>query len=105
AAWNRLHEAGNDYPPALVNGNSTAKTYTVDGCSITPWFVKTSAAQDLDFARKLINDAKNGILFLFFNPGTFQEDPPRWTLLQNILDRHNQQGAAFDPGLYFCGVV
>jgi phosphatidylserine/phosphatidylglycerophosphate/cardiolipin synthase-like enzyme len=104
-AWQRIKAAGNDYSPELVNGNSTAKSYQVDGCTITPWFVKTSAAQDLEFARKLINSAKEGILFLFFNPGTFQQDPMHRTLLQNILQRHNQTDANFNPDLYFCGVV
>src|SRR5262249_39176909 len=85
---------------------SSAKTFQVDGCNVTPWFVKTSAAQDLEFARKLINAANDGILFLFFNPGSFQEDPMHWTLLQNILERHNEQNKEnFNPDLYFCGVV
>jgi hypothetical protein len=105
-AWKRLQAAGNDYPPALVDGNSTSQTFQVDGCKVTPWFVKTSAAQDLEFARKLINAAKEGILFLFFNPGVFQEDPMRWTLLQNILERHNPENKPnYNPDLYFCGVV
>src|SRR5437667_10949769 len=105
-AWNRLKAAGNDYTPALVQGNSTASASPIDGCKVTPWFVKTSAAQDLQYARKLINAAKEGILFLFFNPGTFQQDPLHWTLLQNILERHNQENkSAYNPDLYFCGVV
>ena len=104
-AWRRIKAAGNDYPPSLVQGNSSAKTCEVDGCKITPWFVKTSAAQDLEYARKLIDAAKEGILFLFFNPGTFQKDPLRWTLLQNILERHNQANPSFNSDLYFCGVV
>ena len=105
-AWQRLEKAGNDYPAELVNGNSTAKTFDVDGCTVTPWFVKTSAQQDLEFARGLINQATDGILFLFFNPGTFQDDPVRWTLLQNILERHNESNKDhYNPNLYFCGVV
>jgi phosphatidylserine/phosphatidylglycerophosphate/cardiolipin synthase-like enzyme len=104
-AWNRIKTAGNDYPPAFVTGNSTAKTFQSDGGTVTPWFVKTSAAQDLEYARKLINAAKEGILFLFFNPGTFQQDPSKWTLLQNILERHNSSNPNFDADLYFCGVV
>ena len=105
-AWNRLKAAGNDYPAALVTGNSTAHSHVVDGCTITPWFVKTSAQQDLAFARALIDKAKEGILFLFFNPGTFQQDQAKWTLLQNILERHNpDNAAAYDSDLYFCGVV
>lgn len=105
AAWNRIKEAGNDYPPELVQGNSTAKTHQVDGCSITPWFAKTSAAQDLQYARQLINAATDGILFLFFNPGVFENDPLHWTLLQNILERHNQSDPNFNSELYMCGVV
>jgi phosphatidylserine/phosphatidylglycerophosphate/cardiolipin synthase-like enzyme len=104
-AWQRIKAAGNDYPRSLVTGNSSANTRQVDGCRITPWFVKTSAGQDLEYARKLINSAKEGILFLFFNPGSFQEAPTRWTLLQNILERHNQSNPNFNSELYFCGVV
>jgi phosphatidylserine/phosphatidylglycerophosphate/cardiolipin synthase-like enzyme len=105
AAWNRLRLADNDYPPELVTGNSTAQTYQVDNCKITPWFAKTSAQQDLQYARQLINAATEGILFLFFNPGVFEDDPMHWTLLQNILERHNDTDANFDPNLYVCGVV
>jgi hypothetical protein len=105
AAWNRLKEAGDNYTQELVDGNSVSQTQTVDGCAVTPWFVKTSAQQDLEFARKLINGAQQGILFLFFNPGKFQDDPRHWTLLQNILERHNENYEHYNGDLYFCGVV
>src|SRR5947209_6221231 len=107
-AWNRVHMAGNAYPPTLAVGNSTQKSYHVDGCKITPWFVPTQHAQDLDHARKLINSAKEGILFLFFNPGVFEPDdqPQKWTLLQNILNRHHEENNAYyNPDLYIKGVV
>ncbi len=107
-AWNRIHAAGNAFPPNLIAANSTAKTFQVDGCSVTPWHVPTSHAQDLDYARKLINAAKEGILFLFFNPGTFQPDdtPEKWTLLQNVLNRHHEENNAYyNPNLYIKGVV
>ena len=107
-AWNRIHAAGNSYPPGLAAANSTLNNYQVDGCKITPWFVPTQHAQDLDYARKLINSAKDGILFLFFNPGHFEADdqPEKWTLLQNILNRHHQENNAYyDPTLYIKGVV
>ena len=107
-AWNRIHAAGNGFPPNLIAANSTAKTFQVDRCSVTPWHVPTSQAQDLDYARKLINAAKQGILFLFFNPGTFQPDdtPEKWTLLQNILNRHHEENNAYyNPNLYIKGVV
>ena len=104
-AWNRIKAAGNEYPNTFIDGNSTAKTFQVDGCKITPWFVSTSAAQDLEYARNLINKAKDGILFLFFNPGPFKIVPMQWTLLQNILERHNESNANYSPDLYCRGVV
>jgi phosphatidylserine/phosphatidylglycerophosphate/cardiolipin synthase-like enzyme len=106
--WKLLEAAGNAYPSSLATKNSTAKTFNVDGGTITQWFAPTSAGQDLDYARKLINGAKQGILFLFFNPGVFVgSDQPenKWTLLQNILFRHHEGAANFDDSLYIRGVV
>lgn len=77
----------------------------MDGASITPWCVPTNGGQDLEFARKLISGAQEGILFLFFNPGTFQEDPMHQTLLQNILARHHEGEDDYNSNLYMCGVV
>lgn len=107
-AWNRYHVSGNDYPVTLAEGNSTLKSFQVDGCKITPWFVPTQHAEDLAYARKLINAAKEGILFLFFNPGVFEPpgDRDKWTLLQEILYRHHNEGNAYyNPNLYIKGVV
>ena len=107
-AWDRYHAAGNGYPPTLAAADSTARTFEVDGCKVTPWFVPTQHAEDLDYARKLINNAKEGILFLFFNPGTFQpeNEPEKWTLLQNVLNRHHEENNAYyNPNLYIKGVV
>jgi phosphatidylserine/phosphatidylglycerophosphate/cardiolipin synthase-like enzyme len=104
--WERLHRAGNDFPAELIKDNSTQKTFQVDDSSVTVWFTPTDAAQDLQQARRLINQAKEGILFLFFNPGQFQDDPNHWTLLQSVLNRH-QAGSNpyYDPNLYIRGVV
>lgn len=105
-AWKRIQSAGNEYPPELIDGNSTARTFELDGCKVTPWFAATSAAQDLDAARNLINAAKDGILFLFFNPGAYATDPHKWTLLQSVLHRQQEQGNPnFNPSLYVRGVV
>ncbi len=102
--WDMLKAAGNGYPDSFAQTNSTAKTFNVDGGRITQWFVPTTDAQDLTFARALISAAKEGILFLFFNPGQFvsPDQPKKWTLLQNILARHGPDG---DPSLYIRGVV
>ena len=55
----------------------------------------------------LLLAAEDGILFLFFNPGAFvsPDEPTKWTLLQNILVRHQADGPHYDLGLYMRGVV
>jgi phosphatidylserine/phosphatidylglycerophosphate/cardiolipin synthase-like enzyme len=105
--WNLLKAAGNAYPASLMQANSTSKSFNVDGGAITQWFAPTDKGEDLDYARKLINGAEQGILFLFFNPGAFEPDdePERWTLLQNILARHQQGAPTYDGDLYIRGVV
>lgn len=100
AAWRRLEQAGNGYPAALVDGNSAATARSGgQGENITAWFAATKRAQDLEHARRLIRDAKDGILFLFFNPGAYVNEPFRETLLQTIITRKE------DPDLYVRGVV
>jgi phosphatidylserine/phosphatidylglycerophosphate/cardiolipin synthase-like enzyme len=111
--WKLLKAAGNAYPKTLAqtNGQAGAKgvnNFKVDGASITQWFAPTDKAEDLDYARKLISAAKDGILFLFFNPGVFAgADKPaeKWTLLQNILFRHHEGSPDYNPNLYIRGVV
>ncbi len=107
AEWNLLKAAGNAYPPSLASANAQSKSFNLDGGTVTQWFAPTSAGQDLDYARQLINGAQQGILFLFFNPGVFEPDdkPEQWTLLQNILVRHQQGTPNYDDDLYIRGVV
>jgi len=105
--WNLLKVAGNSYPSTLMQQNSTSKSFPIDGGTVVQWFAPTSSGQDLDYARQLINSAEQGILFLFFNPGAFEpEDKPEyWTLLQNILVRHQLGTPNYNPALYIHGVV
>jgi phosphatidylserine/phosphatidylglycerophosphate/cardiolipin synthase-like enzyme len=109
--WDLLKAAGNGYPDSLAEANSEAKTFSVDGASITQWFAPTAHGEDLVYARKLINAAKDGILFLFFNPGKFVDPGAQgssdedWTLLQNIITRHHEDSPNYDANLYISGVV
>jgi phosphatidylserine/phosphatidylglycerophosphate/cardiolipin synthase-like enzyme len=111
--WNLLKKAGNAYPKSLAETNGEAlekklNQFAVDGARITQWFAPTDKSEDLDHARELINGAKEGILFLFFNPGGFvAEGQPqeKWTLLQNILFRHHEGTDNFDANIYIRGVV
>jgi hypothetical protein len=110
-AWKRLHTAGNGYPTPLIKTNSAARSFQVgrdDGGSdkVSVWFAATDAGEDMDQARVVINGAKQGVLFLFFNPGVFQQDPTDWTLLQSVLNRHAPTPNPYlDPNLYIRGVV
>jgi DNA-binding transcriptional ArsR family regulator len=108
--WNLLKKAKNGYPAKLAvsNGETKANVFNIDGGTITQWFAPTDKAEDLACARKLIDAAKQGILFLFFNPGAFVgDDKPatKWTLLQDILFRHHEGTPNYDPSLYIRGVV
>ena len=103
--WNRLAAAKNGYPPSLASENSKLRQFHVDGLQVTTWFAPTLKEPDLDYARKLIANAQDGILFLFFNPGIYQDDPEKQTLLQNIVERHDPKYANYNGKLYVRGVV
>jgi phosphatidylserine/phosphatidylglycerophosphate/cardiolipin synthase-like enzyme len=102
--WDRLKAAANTFPPALVDANSKQKTFTVDDADVTVWFVPTGKQQDMIQARTLIENAKDGALFLFFNPGHFADAEDQQTLLQTVLDR-GRAGPHYDASLYIRGVV
>ncbi len=62
--------------------------------------------EDLQHARRLINGAQDGILFLMFEPGSFEAEPAKWTLLQSILNRHQPAPNPYlNLSLYIRGVV
>ena len=104
--WDRLRQAGNAFPAALVKANSQPRNFAVDGGKVSVWFAPTGKQEDLEQARALINAAQEGILFLMFNPGGFQDEPERWTLLQSILNRHQpDSNPDYDGSLYIHGVV
>lgn len=105
AQWRNLQQAGNDFPSSLIAKNSQPKDFSVDGAKVSVWFTPTQHAEDIEQARQLIQQAKDGILFLFFNPGRFAEDDSRATLLQSILERHQSGSQYFNDKLYIRGVV
>lgn len=70
--WNRLAEAANNFPPALVNANgeSPRKVGNVD-----VWFTRiknpstTEPGPDLQALIELVNSAQSMILYVMFQPG------------------------------------
>lgn len=96
--WKRLAAAGDETPTSLKSANAISKSSpTLGGTDL--WFTPMADQDDLEFAQERIFAAKQGILFLMFNPG------PMGTLLNSIIERASPAGSAFDPTLYIQGVV
>lgn len=98
--WNLLKKAGNVYPKSLKEAGSKNKSLQIRDrrkgpvmtYDISVWFTPLYKENDLREARQIIRNAKQGILFLFFNPG------PKNTLLNEIIALHRS-------GLFIHGVV
>jgi phosphatidylserine/phosphatidylglycerophosphate/cardiolipin synthase-like enzyme len=97
--WDRLAAAGGGYPPELIAANDEEKTAAPGASHLSVWFTPVEELVDLDEAKRLIDAAKDGILFLMFNPG------PRGTLLNDIIERNSAGSPAYDPDLYIHGVL
>lgn len=97
--WNLLKSAGNAFPPALVTANDTMKAINYAPESAGIWFTRVKNLVDLNDAKKYIDGATQGILFLMFNPG------PAGTLLNFIVDRATAGTQTYNPNLYIHGVL
>ena len=87
-----MKDAGSTYPASLAQQGSTPAKVVVGSTGVTAWNAPVQKLADLADATKRINAAKEGVLFLMFNPG------PRNTLLNAILD--------LDPNkLFIHGIV
>jgi phosphatidylserine/phosphatidylglycerophosphate/cardiolipin synthase-like enzyme len=97
--WQTLLGAGNDYPDALFVENTQSRTAALGSASGQVWFAPVRQTVDLVSARERINAARDGILFLMFNPG------PSGTLLNDIVDRTKPDSATYDANLHVHGVL
>ena len=95
--WDELKAAGNEYPASLMVSGSTPATATVGAAPVTAWNVPCLKFVDMACAKKYIQAATQGVLFLFFNPGTGGGDRAE-SLLQDIQD-------VATKGLYLHGVI
>jgi hypothetical protein len=77
--WVELKDAGAGYPASLSQQGSIPAKVSVGKNLVTAWNSPMLKLVDLADATKRINAAKEGVLFLMFNPG------PRNTLLNTIL--------------------
>jgi phosphatidylserine/phosphatidylglycerophosphate/cardiolipin synthase-like enzyme len=64
--WNQIKGAGNAYPAPFIQYNTKGNAKP----NLSTWFAPVSNQVDLAAAKALIDNAQQGILFLFFNPGT-----------------------------------
>ncbi|MBX3235843.1 MAG: hypothetical protein KF814_06805 [Nitrospiraceae bacterium] len=67
--WNRLKDAGSAFPPTLADDNSQPKILKQGKSETTLWFTRTRKSVDLAALDDVLNGAKDGILFLMFQPG------------------------------------
>ncbi|SEB91949.1 phospholipase D-like domain-containing protein [Paenibacillus sp. GP183] len=93
--WDRLAQAGNEETTDLKNANAEVKTEMVGKNKVSIYFTPTPHQEEMTYASRFIQNAKEGILFLQFNPGSLQKG----TLLDDVIER-----ARLIP-LYIRGVV
>jgi phosphatidylserine/phosphatidylglycerophosphate/cardiolipin synthase-like enzyme len=99
AQWDALAEAGDKFPPQLVDGNGSKRTAKGSNPTVGTWFVPVHKEADLVEARGLIAAAKEGVLFQFFNPGR------KNTLFNAIMDRVAVDEADDGEFLYVHGIL
>jgi phosphatidylserine/phosphatidylglycerophosphate/cardiolipin synthase-like enzyme len=90
--WQSLKAAENSYPAKLSEEGSVPGRSQLGAAQMTAWNAPVNGLVDLTDARRLIQGARQGVLFLMFNPG------PQGTLLNDIL-------ALKEDNLYIHGVV
>jgi phosphatidylserine/phosphatidylglycerophosphate/cardiolipin synthase-like enzyme len=93
--WHTLRDAANTFPDALVTPNSSPHLVGTDAPgsvrSIT-WFTRTHKKVDLAALDALVQEARQGVVFLMFMPGATG-------LLATVT------GRAAEPNFYVRGVV
>jgi phosphatidylserine/phosphatidylglycerophosphate/cardiolipin synthase-like enzyme len=93
AYWDRLHSAGDGYPPELaVADGQPAQAAPSGRIKTRAWLTPVNKFVDLDDARAMIAGAQQGALFLLFRPGNTN------TLVDDIMKLHT-------AGRFIRGVV
>ena len=94
--WKALAAAGDDTARSYES-NATPRNLPRNKAT-TLWFTPMHGQLDLDQADTHLG-AKDGVLFLMFNPG------PRGTLLNDIIELASPTSEKYNPNLYIQGVV
>jgi len=96
--WNDIVRADDATPDTLKESNAKARI-SPKAKGVTVWFTPMLEQSDLEQAGGLIAGAKQGILFLMFNPG------PRGSLLNDIIELASPASQHYRPQLYIQGVL
>jgi hypothetical protein len=91
--WGRLRDAADATPKDLVAVNSEVKLKKTNVADVDLWFTKTSGAPEMDAVSELVKNAKEGIIFLMFQPGGS-------SILDAIVERQGD-----DDGIFVKGVI
>ena len=67
--WQRLKDAKSEFPAALVDANDQPKKVKVGRSRTEIWFTRTAQKVDLAALESAVQGAKEGVLFLMFQPG------------------------------------
>lgn len=97
AQWDLLKNGGDSTPEDLKDSNSKPRDQKVGDIPLRLWFTPTVGQVDLKEARKIIENAKQAILFLMFNPG------PKDTLLNEIIT--TARAGTTEKRLYIRGAI
>ena len=97
--WDLLKKAKNNFPEELIESNTKRKSFKIGDKKSILWFTPVQDEKDLGEATALISQAKEGILFLMFNPG------PWGTLLNAIVERNSPASSTYKRNLYIHGVL
>jgi len=84
--WIALRDAKAEYPKSLATDGSKPATHTLNGAPVKAWNVPCLKYVDLKDAKRYIDGAKQGIIYLMFNPGTGDGKKKEKALIQDILD-------------------
>jgi phosphatidylserine/phosphatidylglycerophosphate/cardiolipin synthase-like enzyme len=91
--WNALKDAKAGYPKTLAVDGSKPAVHSLNGSAIKAWNVPCLKYADLNDAKKYIDGAKQGVIYLMFNPGKGDGKKKAKALIQDIL--------ALDPNKIF----
>src|SRR4029079_6977617 len=95
--WDLLQAAGDLTAATLKTSHNQPRQIVIGGAKGQLWFPPTIGQVDLEEARKIIEGARQAILFLMFNPG------PADTLLNKIID--TARAGAAGKRLYIHGAI